>query len=102
METIRIRDMQTHRRIHLSGDAAILRVPWEVSNVRGPCLVENGQVTYSDTMGEHIARTRPGRLGDCRPGDNILVQYAKSTQRDPRVWWLCEVEAVNGDEATGS
>jgi hypothetical protein len=101
MGIVRVRDAQTHQHIDLPGDTVVLRVPWEVSNVRGPCVVQNDRVTYFDTMGEHVARTAPSRLGDCRPGDNVLLQYEESTRADPRIWWLCDVEAINGDDAVG-
>jgi hypothetical protein len=99
MSNVRIRDAETRKHLEVAANTPILRVPWEVSNVRGAVIVEDGFAYYDNRLGEQIARTKPGQLGDCKPGDVVLMQYDESTREDPRVWWLVEVVVVDGLDA---
>lgn len=100
MAVVRVRDMQTRQCRDFGDETPVMRVPWDLSNVTGPCRLENGLVHYTDRTGEHVARAQPDRLGACRPGAMVLVQYAETRDAHPDVWWLCEVEAINGRVST--
>jgi hypothetical protein len=89
----------TNRRYDLSPADPMLRVPYDLWRANGPAVFENGLVEVPLANGREIARTRPGRLGEAHPGERVLVQHP-DTEPDPRQWWLSEVEAVEGHDAT--
>ena len=97
--TVRIRDVQTGHRREIPAPTDVLRVPWDLSNVTGPCVVEDGLVRYSDKTGEHSARSKPDRREACHPGDTVRVQYDEPRTAHPRVWGLCEIEAGDGHDS---
>jgi hypothetical protein len=40
------------------------------------------------------ARVTPAVLGDCHPGERVLLHLLPHASEDE--WWLCEVDAVDG------
>ena len=94
MVTVRVREMQTERRYELSGDDPMRRVPYDVWQATGPIVeADDGLMHYTMNNGEQIARTRPGHLAECHPGERVLVHLPDGSP-DVHEWWLCEVETV--------
>ena len=99
MGTVRIRDVITNRHYDLAASASMLRVPYDLWRARGPAVLQDGMVEIDVPNGHETARTKAGQLSECHPGERVLVQHP-DTDPDPRLWWLCEIETVDGNDAT--
>jgi hypothetical protein len=58
-------------------------------------------VCYDDAGDRLLARTKPTRLGECHPGERVLIEF-DGEYSDRAGWWLCEVEEVGGDSIASS
>lgn len=95
--TIRVRDLATDIHFNLQHDEQALRVPYDVFTLAGPARYVEGLVEYEKDGQLQQGRVAETPLGDCRPGERVLLRD-RALFKDPSGWWLCEVEAVNASD----
>jgi len=95
--TIRVRDLATDVYFNLPGNETALRVPYEAFHLDGPARYDGTLVEYEKNGERQQGRAAEASLGECRPGERVLVRD-RALFKDPSGWWLCEVEAVNGGD----
>jgi hypothetical protein len=91
---IRVRDVVREGVYDFGPDEPVLRGPYELFNPVGPVRQRGALVDYLQGNVIRSARVAPTTLGECRPGERVLMRLAPLTTEDE--WWLCEVEAVDG------
>ena len=63
----------------------------------GPVQMLGDVAAWTEGGVEKTGRVVSARLGETHPGERVLLHL--DSERDDE-WWLCEVEAVDGEEAT--
>jgi hypothetical protein len=91
---IRIRDVVRDGVYDLGPGEPALRGPYELLNPVGPVRQRGALVDYLQGDVIRSARVVPTTLGECHPGEYVLVRLEPRAAEDE--WWLCEVEAVDG------
>ncbi len=91
---IRVRDIVRAGVYELGPDQPVLRGPYELFNPVGPVRQRGALVDYLQGDVIRSARVAPAMLGECHPGERVLVRLDPRAVEDE--WWLCEVEAVDG------
>jgi hypothetical protein len=91
---IRVRDVVRGGVYEFGPDEPVLRGPYELLNPIGPIRQRGSLVDYLQGNVIRSGRAAPTTLGDCHPGERVLLRLAPLTAEDE--WWLCEVEAVDG------
>lgn len=95
---IRVLDV-ARKEIHdLGPDEPILRGPYELFHPEGPVHRRGSMIEWSQAKEPRSARVVPVTLGETHPGERVLVRLAPYDAEDD--WWLCEVQAVDGVQAT--
>lgn len=94
-KTIRLRDLATDVQINVSGSERALRVPYEILKLDGPARVEGEEIRYSSRGTEQTGRAKEARVGECAPGERVLVRETTLAKAEPG-WWLCEVLESDG------
>jgi hypothetical protein len=91
---IRVRDVVREGVYDFGPDEPALRGPYELFNPIGPVRQRGALVDFLQGNVIQSARVAPTTLGDCHPGERVLLRLAPLTVEDE--WWLCEVESVDG------
>lgn len=91
---IRVRDVVREGVYDFGPDEHVLRGPYELFNPIGPVRQRGALVDYLQGNVIRSARVVSTTLGECHPGERVLMRLAPHTVEDE--WWLCEVEAVDG------
>jgi len=91
---IRVRDVVREGVYDFGPDEPALRGPYELFNPVGPVRQRGALVDFLQGNVIQSARVAPTTLGDCHPGERVLMRLAPLTAEDE--WWLCEVESVDG------
>ena len=91
---IRVRDGVREGVYDFGPDEPALRGPYELFNPIGPVRQRGALVDYLQGNVIRSARVAPTTLGECHPGERVLMRLAPLTVEDE--WWLCEVESVDG------
>jgi hypothetical protein len=91
---IRVRDVVRDGVYDFGPDEPALRGPYELFNPIGPVRQRGALVDFLQGNVIQSARVAPTKLGECHPGERVLVRLAPLTAEGE--WWLCEVEAVDG------
>jgi hypothetical protein len=90
---IRIRDVVREGVYDFGPERKVLRVPYEMFNPIGAVRQREGLVDWLEGNVIRSARFAETALGECRPGERVLVRLPPESQDE---WWLCEIEAVDG------
>src|SRR5258708_25840240 len=94
---IRVRDVSRDGVYELGPDEPILRGPYELFQPVGAVRRRGALVDWLQAGVIRSARTKASTLGDAHPGERVLVRLPPPSEDE---WWLCDVEAVDGVEAT--
>ncbi len=94
---IRVRDLATDRQVLVSGGETALRVPYEVLMLDGPAAVEGESIRYTSRGTEQTGRAKEALLGECAPGERVLV-HQRTLAKKEAGWWLCEVIESDGQD----
>ena len=94
-KTVRVRDLATDVQVNLSGAETALRVPYEILMLDGPARVEGDGIRYSSRGTEQTGRAKEAHLGECAPGERVLLRE-RTLAKTEAGWWLCEVIASDG------
>jgi hypothetical protein len=70
-----------------------LRVPYDLFKPSGPVVRCGDRIAWEQGEQQHLTRYAEAVLGDCNPGERVLVHLSAPDSED---WWLCEVESVDG------
>ena len=82
-------------RCKLSGDLPALRVPYDVIAMDGPAHVDDDCILFVRDGQPQRVRAKAYDLGTAHPGERVLIGQLPDFEAG---WWLCEVEAVDGDD----
>jgi len=94
-QVIRVRDVARAGVYELGPNEPILRGTYELFQPIGPARRRGSLVDWVQARVLRSCRVVPGALGDAHPGERVLVRLPPT---EPKYeWWLCEVEAVDGD-----
>ncbi|HTQ45310.1 MAG TPA: hypothetical protein VMI75_21275 [Polyangiaceae bacterium] len=91
---IRVRDVVREGVYDFGPDEPVLRGPYELFNPVGPVRQRGALVDFLQGNVIQSARVAPTTLGECHPGERVLMRLVPLTAEDE--WWLCEVESVDG------
>ena len=91
---IRVRDVVRQGVYDFGPDEPVLRGPYELFNPVGPVRQRGALVDFLQGNVIQSARVAPTTLGECHPGERVLMRLVPLTAEDE--WWLCEVESVDG------
>jgi hypothetical protein len=91
---IRVRDVVRDGVYDFGPDEPALRGPYELFNPIGPVRQRGALVDFLQGNVIQSARVAPTTLGECHPGERVLMRLVPLTAEDE--WWLCEVESVDG------
>src|SRR5689334_15303247 len=94
---IRVRDLATNIHFNLPESEPALRVSYDVFHLDGPAQLEGGMLHYEKDGQSLEGRAKEAPLGDCAPGERVLLRD-RALFKEATGWWLCEVEAVNGQD----
>ncbi len=94
-QLVRIRDVVRHGHFELGPEVPVLRVPYDAFQPAGAVQLQGELVAWVEKGTSKTGRVAPTRLGDTHPGERVLVHFADATDD---VWWLCEVERVDGSD----
>jgi len=94
---IRVRDVVRGGVYERGPEEQALRGPYELFNPVGGVRRRGRLIDYLQGDVIRSARFRQAVLGDCHPGERVLLRLPPLEVEDE--WWLCEVEAVDGIEA---
>ncbi|HXN33581.1 MAG TPA: hypothetical protein VN894_17045 [Polyangiaceae bacterium] len=97
-QVIRVRDVAREGVYELGPEKPILRGPYELFHPIGPARLRGALVDWVQARVIRSARVAPAALGDAHPGERVLLQLPSPGPTDDE-WWLCEVEALDGDSA---
>lgn len=95
--TIGVRDVRTGHRADLPKATTVYRVPYDALVLDGPARIDGGALYYEKRGMKLEGRAAGAPLGDCHPGERVLVEGALLAATEPG-FWLCEVEDVNGSD----
>jgi hypothetical protein len=90
---IRIRDVVREGVYNFGPEVRVLRVPYEMFDPVGAVRQRGNLVDWLEGDVIRSARFAETDLGDCRPGERVLVRLPPEAVDE---WWLCEVETVDG------
>jgi hypothetical protein len=90
---IRIRDVSREALYDLGPDERVLRVPYDMFWPVGAVRQRGTLVDWLEGNVIRSARYAETMLGECRPGERVLVRLPPPV---PDEWWLCEIESVDG------
>jgi hypothetical protein len=91
---IRVRDVVRDGVYDFGPDEPVLRGPYELFNPVGPVRQRGALVDFLQGNVIQSARVAPTTLGECHPGERVLMRLVPLTAEDE--WWLCEIESVDG------
>ena len=97
-QVIHIRDVVHETAYDLGPELRALRVPYEMFSPKGAVQKRGEFVDWSEGVAARTARFAETTLGNCTPGERVLVRLPVQSADDD--WWLCEVEAVDGIAGT--
>jgi hypothetical protein len=95
LQVIRVRDVTRDGVYELGPDEPILRGTYELFHPIGPARLRGALVDWVQARVIRSARVARAALGDAHPGERVLLQLPPRESEDE--WWLCEVEALDGD-----
>jgi hypothetical protein len=95
---IRIRDVAREAIYDMGSELRALRVPYEMFNPTGPVRRRGELMDWFEGNAMHSGRFAEAELGDCHPGDRVIVRLPPQASEDE--WWLCEVQAIDGVAGT--
>jgi hypothetical protein len=95
-EVIRLRDVVRGEVHELGPETPILRGPYELFQPVGSVRRRDGLVEWTEAGATRSARVAPAELGDAHPGERVLLRLPPGQPQGDE-WWLCEVEAVDGN-----
>ncbi len=104
--TVSLRDVRTRHTLNFNEDLPVLRVSNDLETARdaGPWYLDRGYARLGHgSNGSKISAAREDRLARCTPGEMVLAHlpdFDPTIDYDPNAWWLCEVTAVDGDDAS--
>lgn len=90
---IRVRDVCREGVYEFGPDQRVLRVPYDMFDPVGAVRQRGTLVDWLEGDVIRSARYVEVELGDCHPGERVLVRLPPEVDDE---WWLCEVEAVDG------
>jgi hypothetical protein len=93
---IRVRDVVRQGVYDFGPEERVLRVPYEMFDPVGAVRMRGNLVDWLEGNVIRSARFAEAELGDCHPGERVLVRLPPDAENE---WWLCEVEAVDGVRA---
>jgi hypothetical protein len=93
---IRVRDVVRQGVYDFGPEERVLRVPYEMFDPVGAVRLRGTLVDWLEGDVIRSARFAETELGDCHPGERVLVRLPPDAENE---WWLCEVEAVDGVRA---
>ncbi len=93
-QVIRVRDIARDGVYELGPNEPILRGAYELFRPVGPARLRGVLIDWVQARVIRSSRVAPAQLGDTHPGERVLVQLPPP---GPDEWWLCEVEALDGD-----
>lgn len=81
----------------LGPEVPVLRVPYDAFQPAGAVQLQGaGLVAWEEKGTSKTGRVAPAKLGDTNPGERVLVHFDDAAAD---VWWLCEVEQVDGSDS---
>jgi len=93
-----VRDVARGGEAHeLGPEEPALRVPYDMFWPKGPAARNGDAIDWVEGNTPRMGRFAETRLGECHPGERVLVRIPPPV--DEGDWWLCEVEAVDGESA---
>jgi hypothetical protein len=90
---IHVRDVVRRSTYTLGPEVEALRVPYDMFHPAGSVTRHDSDVEWIEGKDVRRARFTATPLGDCHPGERVLLSLAPRTSEDE--WWLCDVEAVD-------
>jgi hypothetical protein len=90
---IRVHDVVRDGVYELGQAERVLRVPYEMFDPVGAVRRRGVLVDWLEGDVIRSARYAEADLGDCHPGERVLVRLPPQAEDE---WWLCEVETVDG------
>jgi hypothetical protein len=93
-----VRDVVRARMHQLGPSERALRVPYDLFKPTGHIIRCGDSIAWEQGEEHHSARFAEAALGDCNPGERILLRLSAEDSQDQ--WWLCEVESV--DDVAGA
>lgn len=90
---IRIRDVVRGTTENLGPQQRALRVPYDMFHPKGAVRVRDGIVEWAEGQEVRSARYTEALLGDCQPGERVLICLTLSASETE--WWLYDVESVD-------
>jgi hypothetical protein len=91
---IRVRDVVRDGVYDFGPEEPALRGPYELFNPIGPVRQRGALVDFLQGNVIQSTRVAPTTLGECHPGERVLMRLVPLTAEDE--WWLCEIESVDG------
>ncbi|HEY5242633.1 MAG TPA: hypothetical protein VIJ22_14235 [Polyangiaceae bacterium] len=92
VQHIRVRDVVRATTANLGPQQRALRVPYDMFHPKGAVLIRDGSVEWAEGQEVRSARYTEAVLGDCHPGERVLICLTPSAP-EPE-WCLYEVESV--------
>jgi hypothetical protein len=96
-QVIHVRDVARGGLHQLGPEEPALRVPYDMFWPQGPATRVGDGIDWVEGKTPRMGRVAEIHLGECRPGERVLVRVPPPT--DDGEWWLCEVESVDGVSA---
>jgi hypothetical protein len=94
-QVIRVRDVARAGVYELGPNEPILRGTYELFQPVGPARLRGSLVDWVQAGVIRSSRVARAELGDAHPGERVLLRLPPLDPQDE--WWLCEVEALDGD-----
>ena len=91
-----VRDVVRAELHELPPDVLALRVPYDLFKPAGPVVLSGDRIQWGQDRQSHSMRFAEAILGECTPGERVLIHLSPTEPRDQ--WWLCEVESVDDVE----
>jgi hypothetical protein len=92
---ISVRDVVRANVHELGAAERALRVPYDLFWPKGAVVVLGERIEWQEGADNHSTRFAEAVLGDCHPGERVLLHLSSAEPREEE-WWLCEVQAVDG------
>ncbi len=89
---IRIRDVVRGTIESLGPEQRALRVPYDMFHPKGAVHIRDGTAEWAEGQEVRSARYTEAVLGDCQPGERVLICLTPSAPEGG--WWLYDVESV--------
>jgi hypothetical protein len=95
-DRIRVRDVVRGQVLELGPDEPALRGSYDMIHPDGPVsLLADDRVEWRVGEEWHSSRVVRSALGRVLVGERVLLQLDSAPPR----WWVCEVEAIDGDDS---